>query len=74
MPLSEERFRLLIDGVKDYAIFMLDVDGHVTSWNEGAKRLKGWDEQENQEQQQRHSHTVRKPTHHADRNDERHHR
>jgi PAS domain S-box-containing protein len=43
---SEERFRLLIDGVKDYAIFMLDVDGHVTSWNEGAKRLKGWDAQE----------------------------
>jgi PAS domain S-box-containing protein len=40
---SEVRLRLLIDGAKDYAIFMLDVDGHVTSWNEGAKRLKGWD-------------------------------
>ena len=43
---SEERLRLLIDGVKDYAIFMLDVDGRVTSWNEGARRLKGWDAQE----------------------------
>jgi len=43
---SEERFRLLVDGVKDYAIIMLDVDGRVISWNEGAKRLKGWEEQE----------------------------
>jgi len=43
---SEERLRLLIDGSKDHAIFMLDVDGRVTSWNEGAKRLKGWDAQE----------------------------
>jgi PAS domain S-box-containing protein len=43
---SEERFRLLIDGAKDYAIIMLDIDGLVTSWNEGARRLKGWYEQE----------------------------
>ena len=43
---SEERLHLLIDGAKDYGIFMLDVDGCVTSWNEGAKRLKGWDTQE----------------------------
>jgi PAS domain S-box-containing protein len=43
---SEERFRLLIDGAKDYAIIMLDVDGRVISWNEGARRLKGWDGQE----------------------------
>jgi PAS domain S-box-containing protein len=43
---SEERFRLLIEGTRDYAIIMLDADGRVTSWNEGAKRLKGWDEQE----------------------------
>ncbi|HXE98044.1 MAG TPA: PAS domain S-box protein [Dongiaceae bacterium] len=43
---SEERLLLLIDGARDYAIFMLDVDGRVTSWNEGAKRLKGWDAQE----------------------------
>jgi len=33
---SEERFRLLVEGVKDYAIFMLDPEGRVASWNEGA--------------------------------------
>jgi PAS domain S-box-containing protein len=43
---SEERLRLLIDGAKDYAIIMLDVAGCVISWNEGAKRLKGWDAEE----------------------------
>ena len=37
---SEERFRLLVQGVQDYAIFMLDPDGRVASWNEGAERLK----------------------------------
>jgi PAS domain S-box-containing protein len=39
---SEERFRLLVDGAKDYAIFMLDPDGRVTSWNPGAERIKGY--------------------------------
>jgi len=39
---SEERFRLLVDGVKDYAIFMVDPEGYVTSWNAGAERIKGW--------------------------------
>ena len=39
---SEERFRLLVQGVKDYAIFMLDPTGHVVSWNEGAQRIKGY--------------------------------
>ncbi len=39
---SEERFRLLVDGVKDYAIFMLDPDGYVVSWNAGAARIKGY--------------------------------
>jgi len=43
---SEERLRLLIDGAKDYAIIMLEADGRVSSWNEGATRLKGWGEQE----------------------------
>ena len=43
---SEERLRLLIDGAKDYAIIMLETDGRVASWNEGATRLKGWSEQE----------------------------
>ena len=39
---SEERFRLLVDNVKDYAIFMLDPDGYVVSWNAGAARIKGY--------------------------------
>ncbi|WP_257463488.1 PAS domain-containing protein [Archangium lipolyticum] len=38
----EERFRLLVEGVEDYAIFMLDPKGRVTSWNPGAERIKGW--------------------------------
>jgi PAS domain S-box-containing protein len=37
---SEEMFRLLVDSVRDYAIFMLDPDGYVISWNRGAERLK----------------------------------
>ena len=43
---SEERFRLLVQGVTDYAIYMLSPDGHITNWNEGAKRIKGFDEHE----------------------------
>jgi PAS domain S-box-containing protein len=39
---SEERFRLLVEGVKDYAIFMLDPQGHVVTWNAGAERIKGY--------------------------------
>lgn len=39
---SEERFRLLVQGVKDYAILMLDPQGLVVSWNEGAQRIKGY--------------------------------
>jgi PAS domain S-box-containing protein len=39
---SEERFRLLVDSVKDYAIFLLDPDGRVMSWNAGAERIKGY--------------------------------
>ncbi|HLJ95597.1 MAG TPA: ATP-binding protein [Gemmataceae bacterium] len=39
---SEERFRLLVDGVKDFAIFMLDPDGRIASWNAGAERIKGF--------------------------------
>ena len=39
---SEERFRLLVDAVKDYAIFMLDPEGRVMSWNAGAERIKGY--------------------------------
>jgi PAS domain S-box-containing protein len=36
------RFRLLVESVKDYAIFMLDPDGRVSSWNAGAERIKGY--------------------------------
>ena len=39
---SEEKFRLLIQSVQDYAIFMLDPNGIVTTWNEGAERIKGY--------------------------------
>src|SRR5262249_54960921 len=43
---SEERFRLLIEGVRDYAIFMLDQDGFIVSWNEGARRIHGYENHE----------------------------
>ena len=43
---SEERFRLLVEGVVDYAVFMLDPQGIVLSWNTGAQRLKGYTEAE----------------------------
>lgn len=43
---SEERFRLLLESVKDHAIFMLDPEGHVVSWNAGARRIKGYEESE----------------------------
>jgi PAS domain S-box-containing protein len=39
---SEERLRLLIEGVQDYAILMLSPQGHVVSWNKGAERIKGY--------------------------------
>ncbi len=39
---SEERFRLLVEGVQEYAIFQLDPGGNVVSWNAGAQRLKGY--------------------------------
>ena len=39
---AEERFRLLIEGVQEYAIFMLDPAGHVATWNTGAERNKGY--------------------------------
>ena len=43
---SEERFRLMVENVKDYAIFMLDPDGRVASWNAGAERIKGYKAEE----------------------------
>jgi PAS domain S-box-containing protein len=40
---SEERFRLLVEGVQDYAIYLLSPEGTITSWNSGARRIKGYD-------------------------------
>ena len=42
LRVSEERFRLLVESVRDYAIFMLDTDGIVRSWNAGAQAIKGY--------------------------------
>jgi PAS domain S-box-containing protein len=39
---GEERYRRVIEGVRDYGIFALDVEGRVVSWNTGAERIKGW--------------------------------
>lgn len=39
---GEERYRRVIEGVRDYGIFALDLDGRVVSWNTGAERIKGW--------------------------------
>jgi PAS domain S-box-containing protein len=43
---SEERFRLLVEGVEDYAIYMLDHHGRITTWNAGAERIMGFRAQE----------------------------
>ena len=40
---TERNFELLVNGVTDYALFMLDPTGHIVSWNAGAKRIKGYD-------------------------------
>lgn len=45
-PMGEEVFRLLIEAVQDYAIFLLSADGHVLTWNRGAERAKGYDANE----------------------------
>ncbi len=43
---TEERFRLLVESAKDYAIFMVDPDGRIAEWNAGAERLFGYGEEE----------------------------
>ena len=43
---AEQRFRILVQGVTDYAIYMLDTDGRVTNWNAGAERIKGYSPEE----------------------------
>ena len=39
---SEERYRMLLDGIQNYAIFMMDTEGRILSWNAGAERIKGY--------------------------------
>ncbi|MCB8820261.1 hybrid sensor histidine kinase/response regulator [Microvirga rosea] len=46
LKLSEQRFRMLVQGVTDYAIYMLDPEGYITNWNAGAQRFKGYNEGE----------------------------
>jgi two-component system CheB/CheR fusion protein len=43
---SEERFRLLVDGARDYALFMINADGRIATWNAGGERLLGYQERE----------------------------
>jgi PAS domain S-box-containing protein len=43
---SEQRFRLLVEGVRDYAIYMLDCDGRISNWNSGAQLIKGYSSDE----------------------------
>ncbi|MEW6467553.1 MAG: MASE1 domain-containing protein [Bacteroidota bacterium] len=43
---SEERYRLVVENVKDYAIFMIDPQGYVLTWNEGARNIKGYSAEE----------------------------
>jgi PAS domain S-box-containing protein len=45
-PGDNDRYRLLVDAITDYAIYMLDIDGRVTSWNPGAQRFEGYEAQE----------------------------
>jgi PAS domain S-box-containing protein len=41
-----DNYKILVENIKDHAIFMLDIDGHITSWNKGAEKIKGYKEQE----------------------------
>src|SRR3990167_11382175 len=43
---GDSRYRLLVDAITDYAIYMLDPDGRVASWNPGARRFKGYEAHE----------------------------
>ncbi|KAB8331486.1 PAS domain S-box protein [Scytonema tolypothrichoides VB-61278] len=46
LRLSEERFRALVEGVKDYAIYIVNPEGYIVSWNAGAQRIKGYQAEE----------------------------
>jgi PAS domain S-box-containing protein len=43
---SDEQYRMLVDGIEDYAIFMVDIEGKIVTWNAGAQRIKGYKAQE----------------------------
>ena len=43
---AEQQFRLLVQGVTDYAIYMLDPNGRIITWNSGAERIKGYTSKE----------------------------
>jgi PAS domain S-box-containing protein len=43
---SEERFRLLVDGVREYALYLLDPNGNIATWNSGAERIHGYTAEE----------------------------
>ena len=45
-PVTDADFRWLVESVVDYAIFLLDTEGRIRSWNEGARRLYGYDPEE----------------------------
>lgn len=43
---SEERFRLVVDSLQDYAVFMIDAQGYISTWNRGAEQIGGWKQEE----------------------------
>src|SRR3954453_787358 len=43
---AEERFRFIVESARDFAIFTMDMQGHITSWNSGAERILGYDDEE----------------------------
>jgi PAS domain S-box-containing protein len=43
---SEQRFRLLVEGVPDYALYLINPEGHIVTWNSGAERIKGYKSEE----------------------------
>lgn len=46
LRLTEEKYSVLVSSIKDYAIFMLDANGYIISWNSGAEKIKGWNREE----------------------------
>ena len=46
IPAPLDMFRLLVEGIRDYAVFVLDPEGHVITWNPGAQNMKGYAKEE----------------------------